>query len=242
MSRIIGLESKLMRQAAAFGLDLALKSTAWLLLTIAIHALLGRRRVLARSALWNACLAGLLVLPPIVAWSPRLRVGGLERRDGDAIAQPVPNAPADAIDPQGARSESGREVVLAHQGADPGHGAGIPRTGGPRAAAVASQQKASGPSLPAPGSNRLLGLGGAALALVVYLLGGAVLALRLLGSLAAVARLRRWSSPVEIPIWRERLERWRAWLGITRPVAHLARRSLPGRLPVHGSRRTLPLG
>ena len=55
-------------------LDVSLKSTGLLLAAYLAHLLLGRRRALVRSALWNACLVGLLLLPLASLALPRLRV------------------------------------------------------------------------------------------------------------------------------------------------------------------------
>jgi protocatechuate 3,4-dioxygenase beta subunit len=214
-----------MSQAIAFGLDLALKSTVLLSLAILTHALLGRRRALARSAIWNACLAALLVLPPVVGLSPRLRVGGLGRLDGDRIARALADDRPDdvhlsqeVIVLRAARSGSGREDFRGPHRVDPGAGEDVPQADGPRAAGHVTLE-ASRPSIPPNGPSGVLSIGWVGLAVLVYALGGAVLAVRLLGSLAAVARLRRRSVAVDTPIWREGLERWRAWLGIARPIA-----------------------
>ena len=55
-------------------LDLSLKVTALYLLAMLLHLLLGRRRPLSRSGLWNAILAGLIGLPVATLAFPRLRV------------------------------------------------------------------------------------------------------------------------------------------------------------------------
>ncbi len=60
----------------AFGFDVAAKAALFVILTLAIHILLGRRRLLARGALWNACLLGLLVLAVAARAVPRLGVNG----------------------------------------------------------------------------------------------------------------------------------------------------------------------
>ena len=53
-----------------------------IVLALAAHAALGPRRALARSALWNACLVGLLLLPVCQLVFPRIRVTvPLETRD-----------------------------------------------------------------------------------------------------------------------------------------------------------------
>ena len=61
-------------QLAQVTLDLALKATALMTFAFACHGALGRRRALARSALWNACLIGLLLLPAACLAFPRVRV------------------------------------------------------------------------------------------------------------------------------------------------------------------------
>ena len=55
-------------------LDVLLKATALLVLALAAHLALGRRRALVRSALWNACLIGLILLPASSLAFPRLRI------------------------------------------------------------------------------------------------------------------------------------------------------------------------
>ena len=49
--------------SVGFGLDVAAKATVLFLLAWLAHAALGRRRARERSAVWNACLLGLLCLP-----------------------------------------------------------------------------------------------------------------------------------------------------------------------------------
>jgi hypothetical protein len=61
-------------RSALIALDLALKATALMTFAFACHGALGRRRALARSALWNACLIGLLLLPAACLAFPRLHV------------------------------------------------------------------------------------------------------------------------------------------------------------------------
>jgi hypothetical protein len=70
----MSLDSPTARAALAIAVDVALKSTAFLSTAYAAHALLGPRRALARSALWNACLVGLLLLPASTIRFPRLNI------------------------------------------------------------------------------------------------------------------------------------------------------------------------
>ncbi len=58
----------------------------------------------------------------------------------------------------------------------------------------------------------------AALVSIVYLAGATLLAVRLIGSLWAVRRLRRSASPLDDADWTRALRKWRQRLGIRRPV------------------------
>ena len=225
MSDVLDLESAIVRQAIAFGLDVSIKSTVLLVLAIGIHAILGHRRVLARSALWNASLAALLVLPAVVALSPRWRVGGIWRLESEMIARPFASARPDLVPRsqkalllQAARSGSGLEYFRDSYRLSPNTGEAVPQSGGRRA--VRQSASESTPiAIPARGPTGMLVLGSFGLAVViVYCLGVTVLAVRLLVSLAALAHLRRRSIAVDTRVWREGLERWRASLGIDRPV------------------------
>ncbi|MFO0891524.1 MAG: carboxypeptidase regulatory-like domain-containing protein [Isosphaeraceae bacterium] len=64
----------LMSHPSSTAPGLAAQATAFLVAAFLGHALLGRRRAAARSALWNACLAGLLILPACGLLLPRLRL------------------------------------------------------------------------------------------------------------------------------------------------------------------------
>jgi beta-lactamase regulating signal transducer with metallopeptidase domain/thiol-disulfide isomerase/thioredoxin len=225
MSDVFGLGSGLNYQVIAFGLDLALKSAVLLALAILIHAILGRRRALGRSAVWNACLAALLVLPLVVGLSPRLHVGQFVAFDGDLIARAIASHQADAaprsgrhVDLEAARAEFGREdfgdLDHVHSGAS---AAVAHARRGPAITQVTSEANLL--AIPADRSRGMSSLDTVWLAVAVYGLVAALLAVRLLGSLAAVARLRRSSVAVDNPLWCEGLERWRASLGIDHPVA-----------------------
>jgi thiol-disulfide isomerase/thioredoxin/protocatechuate 3,4-dioxygenase beta subunit len=227
MNDIFGPGSESTRLAISMGLDLAWKSTVVLLLGLAIHAALGPRRVLARSAAWNAALAGLLVLVAAVGFLPRLRVGGLARFD--AIARPIADGPSDdstparrgieppatipgpdrASSPDGDRAEHGGGEVV------PSASHSIPARRHLRAGQAPSELLGAGLG---GRLDRRSGLARRGLILAVYGAVGAFLVLRLLGSLAAVARLRRRCLTVDDRRWRGGLERWRTWLGIVRPV------------------------
>ena len=62
------------RMPLVVALDVLLKATALLVLALAAHLALGPRRALVRSALWNACPIGLILLPASSLAFPRLRI------------------------------------------------------------------------------------------------------------------------------------------------------------------------
>ena len=76
------------REALAVALDVGVKATVLLVIALAAHAAVGRRRALVRSALWNACLVGLLVLPVASLAFPRLRLVVLPTQEVAASAAP----------------------------------------------------------------------------------------------------------------------------------------------------------
>ena len=63
--------------ALLIAIDVVLKATIVLALAYAVHAGLGRGRALARSALWDATLVALLLLPLASLAFPRLRIAVL---------------------------------------------------------------------------------------------------------------------------------------------------------------------
>ncbi|MBN1343090.1 MAG: hypothetical protein JXQ73_10445, partial [Phycisphaerae bacterium] len=54
--------------------DVAIKASLVYLLALLADRLLRKRWILARSAMWNACLLALLLLPLATATFPRLRI------------------------------------------------------------------------------------------------------------------------------------------------------------------------
>jgi len=68
------------------GADIAIKTTIVLLLAIACDRIFLRRWVLARSAMWNACLASLFLLPAATVAFPRLRIPVLPPRPSPVLA------------------------------------------------------------------------------------------------------------------------------------------------------------
>ena len=84
MDHVFGWVSSGAGGPLVFAIDATIRATALLALALAAHAALGRSRALVRSALWNACLVGLLLIPASILALPRLVVP----------APPLPAAPA----------------------------------------------------------------------------------------------------------------------------------------------------
>jgi len=86
-------------ELVALGLDVALKATVILLLAWSAHLALGRRRALMRSAIWNACLVGLMLLPAVSLALPRLQLVWLpeSERATSPIADPDPETKTETV-------------------------------------------------------------------------------------------------------------------------------------------------
>ena len=100
-------------RAALVALDVALKATALMAMAFACHGVLGRRRALIRSALWNAGLVGLLLLPAASLAFPRLRITVPAMRAADRLegAVPIPHLPiTEAALPEAIRSVRPRTI------------------------------------------------------------------------------------------------------------------------------------
>src|SRR4051794_25981018 len=98
-------------------LDLSLKVTVLYLVAMLLHLLLGRRRPLSRSGLWNAILAGLIGLPVATLAFPRLRIDFPlapashlveSQQANDATTKPSSLAIGSRIDDQAATFEGDR--------------------------------------------------------------------------------------------------------------------------------------
>jgi multidrug resistance efflux pump/beta-lactamase regulating signal transducer with metallopeptidase domain len=206
--------------ALGFGLDVALKAAVLILVALALHLVVGRRRVLVRSVLWNACLAGLLALPAIDAAFPRLRIaclpaplakgelrlvppyGGGIQGGPSSSGIPAQNPPRPPLRKGGSDAARGRLLVPPYEG-------GI--QGG------SFQQPSPAPSSQ-EGESRAPWFDAVGASLLAYAAVAALLLLRLARSLAAVGALRRSAVAVEEPVWVEALDRWRTRLRLTRPV------------------------
>ncbi|WZO98763.1 carboxypeptidase regulatory-like domain-containing protein [Isosphaeraceae bacterium EP7] len=187
------------RAALVIAVDVALKSGAFLAAAYAAHALLGPRRALARSALWNACLVGLVLLPVTTLLVPRLNIPlpwpAVEVARPATMPATAPPAP--------------RPIAVATPFMRPEPRLLVSPIG-PR---IASRTPDFASDAPARRIGMFTIIGG------VYFVVIALLAARLFGSLAAVARLCRSSTPVANSAWLAVLERWRGRLGVSRRVA-----------------------
>ena len=183
----------------AFFADVVVKVSILLLLAWATHAILGRRRVLIRSGLWNAVLLAAILQPAAILALPRLRVACLSASELSPNAARTPVARGD--------DETDSPRLL--------DGAGVPTT----------TETVSSEAMGRVGTNsRRIAKHLSVLALSFwailgfYIAGIVFLSVRLGASLAAVARLKREAVAVDDPAWTEPLSRWRDRLGITRPV------------------------
>jgi len=193
--------------ALVVAFDVALKSTTLIVLAWAAHALVGRRRALVRSALWNSCVVGLLVVPATSLLFPRLRIVVTVARENARVeaatltgnVSPTENArlmetPVVLLRPvPSAGPTESREPALVRPAAMP--------VTGPK---LSSRPRAAG------------------LLIGVYLAMAALLALKLAASLAAVGRLMRRCEPIENPAWGRALARWQTRLGVASRVALLS--------------------
>jgi BlaR1 peptidase M56 len=226
MNGILDLSGGWARTAVGSGLDVAAKATALFLLAWLAHAALGRRRALARSALWNACVLGLLGLPVAGVAFPRIPMGIIPASRTASPARMIsldnPDIPAGLM-PGGMVAKSHEEVVtdrptdIGRRGSPAS--ASRPRPPqSPDAAASATfggdTPSTRGATEAAVRSWNLAGPVGLVACLYIGVVG--LLSLRLAGSLAAVGRLRNRCSPVESAAWVEGRDRWAARLGLVR--------------------------
>lgn len=193
MSELLGFADG-MPVPASPAVELATRATALLVAAFLGHALLGRRRALARSALWNACLAGLLVLPACGWLLPRLRLPVLP---ATSEALPSPSVESAPPVPPESKTEAPAPPPIADE-----------------PTAMPSLRTEEPVALVTPRARRA--------AWVIYAAVAAWLTLRLTGSLVAVALLTSHCRAVEGGPWMTGLESWRSRLGIARRVKLLA--------------------
>lgn len=198
------------REVLVVALDVALKAAALLIPAFALHAALGRRRALVRSALWNACLVGLLLLPAAGPALPRVSLKVLPTPGAIPSAVESPTPPQSA--PPARPSIDRFFPVLSNGNVTP---TAVPTRG----IEISQPSSISAPAKIDASPIRVWRLDPLVFVVGAYLLIAALLILRLFASLAAVGRLLRRCEPVEEPFWVDGLERWRTTLGIARRVA-----------------------
>jgi beta-lactamase regulating signal transducer with metallopeptidase domain/protocatechuate 3,4-dioxygenase beta subunit len=220
--------------ALALGLDLATKATILLLLGLLVQLAAGRRRAVLGSAIGNACLLALLLLPVSTLILPPLNVAWLpagtsaprtEAPPANAVAatsatsSPLPEAPETRrpSHPVGLATERKAvepirdpDVVPASVRSEPipSLGTAVPRPA--RSSTDVTEHLTM--SVPSRPTDWL------AVGITGYVIVAVALLARLLASLAAVERLRRTGVSVEDPAWLEALEGCRRRLGINRVV------------------------
>ena len=205
------------------GLDVLVKATALIVLAAAVTLTMGGpRRLLWRSAVWNALLVALTILPLAAVSFPRLRIHCLPALpnpvvavtgstrvpslESVAAAKPVGDLATTTRLPARAAVPDRLKPMLPSTESptvDPKK-ASLPETLSPEVRAT--------PSSPRRG-HLWLGCG-----LGVYLAGAGVLLMRLVASLADVRRLRRTAIVLDDAGWAASLKRWRERLGIDRRV------------------------
>ncbi len=197
MNAMLSSSSEWGRTVGSFGFDLVVRSSVLILLAFALHALLGRRRVLIRSVVWNATLVGLLLLPVAMIRFPRILLA--------LRAAPPTSLSVDTV-----------KEKIAFDDALVTHAPLPPTAFRTEPSAIKSTPLSAKPVDLRPSMMPRVG------AAEVFLCGYALVALGLLtrlgGSLLAVRRLKRSCDAVTEGIWHNALENWRRTLGISRSV------------------------
>ena len=176
-------------------LDVTAKAMVLLFLAYSIHFGLGRRRVLARSALWSALLATLIWLPLVELSLPRLPFAVL------------PSAPASST-AKSAQLSFPQSAVLLEEKSVTNDKPGITVDADQNLRPKNADGAAADDPIVVPRR------GGAAILISSYLSVASILAVRLGGSLAAARRLTRRSRPVDHSDWERSFEDTRVELGI----------------------------
>lgn len=204
IDRFGGLLSEIDR-LVPLGADVALKATVLCLAAFAADRLLGRR-VLARSALWHACLMGLMLLIPATAFFPRWRVACLP---GDEVRA--------GLSDQSVTRRSFAEQSMTSRG-EVGFLSQVQaakiRSFAERKTTLAEPAAMLGGEAPTMNGRwwALIAVAG------VYLAGVGLLLVRLLGSWRRATALVRSSAAVADADWNRALDEERRRLGVARRV------------------------
>ncbi|MAE63306.1 MAG: hypothetical protein CMJ18_03465 [Phycisphaeraceae bacterium] len=192
---MIDASTSFFAEAASIGIDVALKATFVYLaaMATATATALSKRCALCTSTFWHACLVGLIVLPVASALLPRWRIDLL----GMMPEAPAATAAAPALQPT--TTEAPRPLAL-------------------RLALAYERAVVTPMATATPGEHPRWIAMWPALLVIVIAFGSLALAVRLVSSIAATVRTRRCGVPLEDPQWRQRMDHWRARLGIRRHV------------------------
>ena len=174
--------------------------TILFLLACAAHAILGRRRALIRSGLWNAVLLASILQPVVMLGLPRLRIACLPSGDVSAVMAETPTLP-------------GFNELPDHHSRDVAGLSGMP---------VVTSADHSDPVRPDSrplGEDRGYGMSAPSVLMGIYAAGVVILSLRLIRSLVAVTQLKRTALAVADSSWIGPLAYWRDRLRIARPVS-----------------------
>jgi beta-lactamase regulating signal transducer with metallopeptidase domain/protocatechuate 3,4-dioxygenase beta subunit len=179
-------------------LDVGARTTLILILAYAAHALLGRRRALARTALWNASMAGLMILPLAAMAFPRLSIAILPAHATIKHAEKTSGTISAMTEP---RAQDSKSAIM------------------PESLAPAN---AAGPLETAQPSTEHSVRGGFGVTFLgAYVIVAGFLTLRFVGSLVGVWRLKTQCLPINDPSWARVMRQVRDRFGIARPVALL---------------------
>jgi beta-lactamase regulating signal transducer with metallopeptidase domain len=203
-------------------IELATKSTLLLAIVLLGHSVLRRRHALACSALWNACVLGLLLLPVAILFAPDY---GLP---APWLSNAGPTTAAESHAAQAFNAEAVRETIPQWQDASAVDGPlATTRQSQPALAAnnrstiveSTTSQLESAPAIDSAAVPVESGADRRVWILSIYAAGVALFALRLVLNLLAVQRLRSKAAPIDHPAWSSRLAHWSDVLGLRRRVA-----------------------
>ncbi len=189
-----------------FALDLAAKATVILVLGLIVQLVAGRRRAVLGSAVGNACLLGLVLLPFAALLLPPMPLACLAAKTplaAVALSLPMPSDPTVDVP----TAEPIRDVPPIESDVEPVAAAydRLPHS-------APTVREASARALDRPTDWLAVGIAG-------YVVVAAAFLVRAMASLLAVERLRKSAIPVDDPAWSEALERCRRRVGIGQDVA-----------------------
>ena len=191
---------------AEIALEIAVKAALLCLVVWVAHLIVGRKRLLLRSALWQLCLVGLLLLPMTVIIAPRLPVVTrfAERRvESSHLASTEMKSAGNVAHLAPHDSTDGRQSPTT---------AAVFETAAEFSDTRTAQHAADDNAVRADTSATWLQFSeiGVVAAAAVYIVTLVILLIRLGASLTAVAVLRSEGLAVMNPAWLHALARWRS--------------------------------